>query len=270
VLRIGPAVDVAPGTLEDFFLVQVPIRGTVELGLARQQLRCERTMAAVISPGERLHLRWSDNCTQLILQIPREAMELSLAQRLGRESAAALRFRAAFDLDASAGREWRQLLEVAVRSMEHDGILAREPASSDLENLLLSALLATQPHNYVEALRHHPDPAPFYIVRAEREMRRHLHHAFTVADLASAAGVSERTLHLGFRRFRSTTPMGRLTALRLHEARRLLGNAEPNATVAQVAAEVGFHQFGRFAAAYRNMFSELPSKTLRGSRRSSN
>src|ERR1700761_5202713 len=135
VLRIGPSVEVAPGTLEDFFLVQVPIVGTVELSVGSEQIRCEGATAAVISPGERLRLRWSDNCTQMILQIPHEAMESSLAQRLGRKSATALRFQAAFDLDASAGREWRQLLDVAVRSIEHDGILSREPASSDLEDL---------------------------------------------------------------------------------------------------------------------------------------
>jgi AraC-like DNA-binding protein len=267
VLRIGPSVEVAPGALEDFFLVQVPILGSVDLRVGDDQIKCEGATAAVISPGQRLCLRWSDNCTQLIVQIPRETMELSLAQRLGRTSKTSLRFQAALDLRAAAGREWRQLLDVAVRSVEDDGMLSREPVSSDLENLLLSALLAAQPHNYVEALRHHPDPAPFYIVRAEREMRRRLRNRFTVAALASIAGVSERALHLGFRRFRSTTPIGRLAALRLQEARRLLGNAEPNATVAQVAAEVGFHQFGRFAAAYRKMFGELPSQTLRSRRR---
>jgi AraC-like DNA-binding protein len=270
VLRIGPSVEVAPGALEDFFLVQIPIAGSVDLSVGSEQIKCEGATAAVISPGQRLRLRWSDNCTQLIVQIPRETMELSLAQRLGRTSKTSLRFQAAFDLNASAGREWRQLLDVAVRSVDQDGILSREPVCSDLEDLLLSALLAAQPHNYVEALQRHPDAVPFYIVRAEREMRRQLRYPFTVAALASVAGVSERTLHLGFRCFRSTNPMGRLVALRLHEARRLLGNARPDATVAQVAAEVGFHQFGRFAAAYRNMFGELPSKTLRGSRRFSN
>ena len=75
VLRIGPSVEVAPGALEDFFLVQIPIVGTVELCVGREQIKCEGATAAVISPGERLRLRWSDNCTQLILQIPREAME---------------------------------------------------------------------------------------------------------------------------------------------------------------------------------------------------
>jgi|SRR6478609_7047031 len=34
VLRIGPSVEVAPGALEDFFLVQIPIVGAVELSMA--------------------------------------------------------------------------------------------------------------------------------------------------------------------------------------------------------------------------------------------
>ncbi len=266
VLRIGPSVEVAPGALEDFFLVQIPIAGSIDLSVGSEQIKCEGETAAVISPGERLHLRWSDNCTQLIVQIPRETMELSLAQRLGRTSKTSLRFQAAFDLNASAAREWRQLLDVAVRSVDQGGILSREPVCSDLEDLLLSALLATQPHNHVEALRQHRDAAPFYIVRAEREMRGQLRYPFTVAGLASMAGVSERTLHLGFRRFRGTTPMGRLLALRLHEARRRLGSAKSGTTVARVAAAVGIHQFGRFAAAYRDMFGELPSDTMRGRR----
>jgi AraC-like DNA-binding protein len=270
VLRIGPSVEVAPGALEDFFLVQIPIVGTVELSVGSEQIKCESTTAAVISPGERLRLRWSDNCTQLILQIPRDAMEACLAQRLGRRSGTALRFQTAFDLNASAGREWRQLLDLAVRSVDHDGVLSREPVCSNLEDLLLSALLAAQPHSHVEALQQRYDTAPFYIVRAEREMRRQLREASTVAGLASAAGVSERTLHLGFRRFRGTTPMRRLLALRLHEARRLLRNPQPETTVARIATEFGFHQFGRFAATYREMFGELPSETLRASRRPGN
>ena len=267
VLRIGPSVEVAPGALEDFFLVQIPIVGSVDLSVGTEQIKCEGATAAVISPGERLRLRWSDNCTQLIVQIPRDAMELTLAKRLGGKSGTALRFRTIFDLNTSSGREWRQLLELAIRSVDHDGVLSRAPVCSNLEDLLLSALLATQPHNYIEALGQRSDTAPFYILRAERAMRRQLPDALTVTGLAIAAGVSERTLHLGFRRFRGTTPMGRLLVLRLHEARRLLGNAEPGTTVAQIAAEVGFHQFGRFAATYRGMFGELPSDTLRAGRR---
>jgi AraC-like DNA-binding protein len=247
--------------------VQVPIVGTVELSIGSEQIKWERTMAAVISPGQRLHLRWSDNCTQLIVQIPRDTMEARLAQRLGCKSKTTLKFQAAFDLNASAGREWRQLLDVAVRSVDRGGILSRDPVCSDLEDLLVSALLATQPHNHVDALQRRQDAAPFYVLRAEREMRGHLRESPTVAGLAAAAGVSERTLHLGFRRFRGDTPMRRLMALRLHQARLLLRNPQPDTTVAGVANEVGLHQFGRFAGTYRELFGELPSQTLSAGRR---
>jgi AraC-like DNA-binding protein len=270
VLRIGPAVEVAPGALEDFFLVQVPIIGTVDVCVGSEQIKCEHAVGAVISPGQRLHLRWSDNCTQLIVQIPRDTLEACLAQRLGCRSKTALRFQPAFDLNGSAGLEWRQLLDFVVRSVDRCGVCSQDPICNDLEDLLLSALLAAQTHNHLDALRQRRDAAPFYVLRAEREMRRQLRASFTVAGLAAAAGVSERTLHLGFRRFRGMTPMRQLMMLRLHEARRLLRSPQRETTVARIATEVGLHQFGRFAGTYHEMFGELPSETLRASRLLSN
>jgi AraC-like DNA-binding protein len=266
VLRIGPSVDVSPDTIEDFFLVQIPIHGNVELSLGNERVLCAGSTAAVVSPGERLHLRWSDNCAQLILQIPRETLEACLAQRLGFRPGAALRFQPAFDLRRAAALEWRQLLDFAVRSVERRGVLSSDPVCSDLETLLLSSLLEAQPHNHADDLRDGPRIAPYYVLRAEIEMRKGIALPLTIERLADVAGVSERTLYEGFRRFRGTTPMGRLTALRLAAARRQMLNARPGTTVARVASGVGFLQFGRFAKAYRNAFGELPSETLRGVR----
>jgi AraC-binding-like domain len=145
VLRIGPAVDVAPGALEDFFLVQIPIRGAVDLTLGDERIRCERSTAVVISPGQRLQLRWSDNCTQLIVQIPREALQGCLARRLGIDAKIALKFQAGFNLDSAAGREWRALLDFIVRSVDGGGPCSRDPIGGDLEDLLLSALWSRNP-----------------------------------------------------------------------------------------------------------------------------
>jgi AraC-like DNA-binding protein len=268
VLRIGPSVDVSPDTLDNFFLVQIPIFGTVELSLGTEQVLCEGSMAAVVSPGERLRLRWSDNCTQIILQIPRETMEARLAERLGFRSRIALRFETAFDLRRAAAWEWRQLFDFAVRTVDSGGMLSSDPICAELENLLLSALLAAQPHNHAGELRQGRGPAPFYVTRAEQEMRKAMARPLTVAGLAGAAGVSERTLHDGFRRFRGTTPMGALMMLRLEAARRLMQQAAPGTTVTNVAAKVGISQLGRFAKTYRGVFGELPSETLRGAPRS--
>lgn len=265
-MRIGPSVDVWPGALEHFYLVQIPIHGAVEVSLGDERVLCEGTTAAVISPGEGLRLRWSDNCAQLIVQIPREAIEARLAGRLGFKRQSPLRFQTAFDLKSSAGRDWRALLNFTVRSVDEGGLFSRDPLCADLEDLLLSALLATQPHNYAGELHDGLAPVPYYVLRAEREMRERMALPLTIARLADVAGVSERTLHDGFRRFRTTTPMGRLSALRLAAARRRLLDAKPGMTVGRVAAEVGFFQFGRFAGTYRYAFGELPSATLRAAK----
>jgi AraC-like DNA-binding protein len=265
-MRIGPSVDVWPGTLENFYLVQIPIHGAVQISLGDDRVLCQGAMAAVISPGERLRLRWSDNCAQLIVQIPREALEARLAERFGFKKSH-LRFQAAFDLRRSAADDWRALLDFTVRSIDAGGLLSREPLCAELEDLLLSALLAAQPHNHSGEWHRGSDLAPYYVLRAERAMHERMASPLTVARLADAAGVSERTLHDGFRRFRTTTPMARLAALRLAAARCRLLDAKPGMTVGRAAAEVGFFQFGRFAGSYCKVFGELPSVTLRAARR---
>jgi AraC-like DNA-binding protein len=195
-------------------------------------------------------------------------MHARLSERLGVTGRAALKFKPAFDIGGAGGREWRRLLDLAVRAVDEDGILAREPLCADLEDLLVSALLAAQPHTYSEEWRNERfGPAPYYVLRAERKMREQLARPLAVAQLAGAAGVSERTLHEGFRRFRGTTPIGRLMALRLAAARKRMLAAEPGMTVGRAAAEAGFSQFGRFARIYRDAFGELPSQTLRAARR---
>ncbi len=268
-MRIGPAVDVWPGRLEKFFLVQIPVHGAVQITLGESRILSEGAMAAVISPGEPLHVRWSDNCTQMILQIPREIMEARLAGRVGERPRGGLKFQTAFDLSRPAGREWRQLLDFTVRTVDSGGPFSREPLCSELEDLLLSALLAAQPHTHAAEPGDGRNAVPYYVLRAEREMQEHLAEPLRVSALAAAAGVSERTLHDGFRRFRATTPMGRLLALRLATARRRLRDAPAHVTVAAVAAEVGCFQFGRFAGKYYEAFGELPSETLRAAHHSS-
>jgi AraC-like DNA-binding protein len=266
-MRIGPRVDVWPGALEEFYLVQIPIHGTVQISHGEDRVLCAGSTAAVISPGERVRLQWSDNCTQMIVQIPREAVETRVARELGPRPRTPLKFQTPFDLDRPAGREWRRLLDFAVRTVDDGGIFARGPLCEELEDLLLSGLLVTQPHDYPDRLRTGGTAVPHYVLRAEREMSRRMGFPLDIAGLARAAGVSERTLHDGFRRFRGTTPMRVLSAMRLAAARRLLQEGKPGLTVSRAAAEVGFLQFGRFAGAYRRAFGEPPSVTLRAALR---
>jgi AraC-like DNA-binding protein len=84
----------------------------------------------------------------------------------------------------------------------------------------------------------------------------------TVAKIAESIGTSERTLLYAFRDRLGLTPQAYLINHRLHEARRLLKAGQSRRTVASVATEFGFMDFGRFARRYHELFGELPSETL--------
>lgn len=85
-----------------------------------------------------------------------------------------------------------------------------------------------------------------------------------VTDLCRAAAVSERKLEYSFKAILGLTPVTFLIRLRLHRARQALLAATPRSTtVSVVALRWGFWHFGAFSRAYRELFGELPSQTLR-------
>ena len=88
-----------------------------------------------------------------------------------------------------------------------------------------------------------------------------------VSELCGAAGVSQPTLFRAFFDVLGLSPKQYLQIRRLHLARdRLLHNGNPERTVSSVAYDCGFWQLGRFGQAYRKLFGEAPSQTLKRSR----
>lgn len=97
---------------------------------------------------------------------------------------------------------------------------------------------------------------------ARRYMQVHAEAPISVPDLCEALHVSRRTLQYSFQDVLQMSPVTYLRALRLNGVRRDLKRGGDEA-VADHAARWGFWHLSRFAADYRQMFSELPSETLR-------
>jgi AraC-like DNA-binding protein len=88
-----------------------------------------------------------------------------------------------------------------------------------------------------------------------------------VTDVCAAIGVSERALRLHCLEYLGISPHRYLWLRRMHQARRALALADPAlTTVTNVATEYGFWELGRFSVAYRHLFGERPSATLRRAR----
>ena len=103
---------------------------------------------------------------------------------------------------------------------------------------------------------------PGQLRRAMEFARANAALPITIADMASVAGVSVRTLQANFRSFLNTTPTSFLRQLRFEGARRDLIHAAPTATVTHIARQWGFVHMGRFSAEYRSHFGVSPSADL--------
>ncbi len=85
-----------------------------------------------------------------------------------------------------------------------------------------------------------------------------------LTELCAAIGVSERTLRLHCLEHIGMAPHRYLVLRRMNLVRQALTRANPAVTtVTTIAADHGFWEFGRFAVAYRKLFGEPPSVTLR-------
>jgi AraC-like DNA-binding protein len=101
--------------------------------------------------------------------------------------------------------------------------------------------------------------------RAEDYMQAHLGDPLSMLDLCRELGVSERTLHYAFQDVRGLSPMAYFKANRLNAVRQeLKAAAAGTTTVREIAQRWGFGHSGEFAADYRRLFGELPSRTLNG------
>jgi AraC family ethanolamine operon transcriptional activator len=92
-------------------------------------------------------------------------------------------------------------------------------------------------------------------------------HAKKLPDmqkLCQISGVSERSLQYGFIEYLGLTPIQYLRIIRLNGAQSdLLNTSNNKIKVSDVAMNWGFLELGRFSREYKQLFHELPSKTLR-------
>jgi AraC-like DNA-binding protein len=85
-----------------------------------------------------------------------------------------------------------------------------------------------------------------------------------LTEICTGIGVAERTLRAACEEHLGMGPIRYLTLRRMHLARRALLGADASKTnVTRIVTDHGFWELGRFSVAYRALFGESPSETLR-------
>jgi len=157
----------------------------------------------------------------------------------------------------------RALINAAnpVAGTSRAGARHAEQLAADLCSLMADHVLGTRPASSKPAV------GVERIRRVEEWVDAHFSTPITLGRLCAVAGVGDRWLESTFRAYRGQTPLEFVVARRLAWVRRSLLDAEPGATVTELAHEAGFVHLGRFAARYQRAFGESPSQTLRRSQR---
>ncbi|MGY3584108.1 AraC-like DNA-binding protein [Bradyrhizobium sp. USDA 4341] len=128
-----------------------------------------------------------------------------------------------------------------------------------LVNCLTTGATAESPRRR----RRHTD----VMIRFEEALAARSEPHLNVSQLSAAIGVPERTLRQCCAEFLGMSPTRYYLLRRLNMARAALRCADPKtASVAAIARDHQFVELGRFAVAYRAVFGEMPSSTLRRAR----
>lgn len=179
-----------------------------------------------------------------------------------------LRFTGFTPVSTAASRYWTELL-----THTHRHVLSNKDATDSPLILdqtvrhLLTTLLHTFPSTFLDAPEPSRDtaPVPAALRRATSFIDSHLAESIGIIEIAQAARLSPRGLQAAFRRHLDTTPTAYLRGARLAAAHHDLLAADPatGATVGGIAARWGFAHRGRFATAYRRIYDQSPTTTLR-------
>jgi transcriptional regulator GlxA family with amidase domain len=104
------------------------------------------------------------------------------------------------------------------------------------------------------------------LARFEEVLAERANDPLHLAEICAAIGTPERTLRLCCQAHLGMGPIRYLWLRRMHLARRTLARADANAaSVTSIAIDHGFWELGKFSVAYRALFGEAPSATLRRS-----
>ncbi|MCX5495644.1 AraC family transcriptional regulator [Kaistia dalseonensis] len=259
----GAEVEIDPGELSRFFLLQIPLKGGAEVRSGARATMAEAgRRATILSPTIASRMVWGEGCEKLIVLMWRESVE-QLCGQLTSTQSGAIEFEAGFDLTSPVGQGVLHHAQLLLNAAEQGASLPdayRVMLRDGLATLLLSGLAHSRSALFA---RPEPECGPRAVRQALQFIEAEYARPISVADIAEASGASLRALQDAFRKARHETLWQAVQGVRLEKLRASLIAATETTTVATAVYAVGLGHLGRAAAAYQARFGESPSETLR-------
>lgn len=266
-VQYGFEVEIDSGVIADYQLVKSTLAGQGRVICGPQSAVTSPRSIVMTSTTEISRVIMSAECRHLTARVCRKAVEQRIMEKLGHRLSAPVKFDMEIPSDSDFGRAWHQLLaHICNLSATAPKALAAEEVRRQYSRTLIELLVHAAPHNYSEELERGAtqQAIPWYVRRARAYMHDHLSDLRSVAEIASAVGITPRSLQNGFRRVFNMTPAEYLRDIRIQALHESLLRADPSRNVTELMQDVGIVNFGRYAQYYRRKMGVAPSETLKG------
>ncbi|KIC18287.1 AraC-like ligand-binding domain-containing protein [Leisingera sp. ANG-DT] len=262
-LSYGSTVQIDPGELQDFYLVQMPLSGRALVANGSTPVASDRHTATVLNPTRDSRMTWHADCRMLLLQIRRSDLHSLAEQAAGLSLREAVVFDTALPVSGGALQGWARQFAACVNATENQAGFGSWSTIQQqvIEEQLILGLLSHQQSNVRHLLASRVSGCSSQIRRARDYIHANIGEPLSVPAIAAAADCSIRSLQAGFRKHFGLTPMEYVRDLRLDLARYLMLSRSPQTPVCSIAYDCGFSHLGRFSQLYRARFGELPSAT---------
>lgn len=238
-------------------------RGSAAVTIGKRQFPITPHSSCIVSHGVPAVVEYCRDYEQVMLRINAEALKTKLAAIAGRPIPSDIVFQPNVDLQTPAAQFLRATFDALVQLLDRAGPSFPSLAWAELEQALMVAFLASNPHNYSHWMDGvPPGVAPWQVTRAEDYIEANWHRPLEVEAIAAETGTSGRSLFRAFKQSRGYSPLEFIKHVRLRHARQMVERAGEKTTVMDIAMASGFGDHGRFSKAYRQRFGELPSAAL--------
>lgn len=265
-IRYGADVEIDPGELGAFYLIQIPLTGAADIDNGVGEIDTGVGRGSVLNPHRHTKMRWREGCSQLLLQVDADRLNQLAERMIGRSLSAPVTFETGVDEQNASTAHWVNRLRTCFKLADSKQIFQPDTPHTQvlIEEQLIEELLCSQPSDIADLIQAKTHAiSNIHVRRAVHYMRDHLSEPITMSQIAAAVGVTPRSLQLGFRSEFAQTPLQFLRKERLLQARHMLLNATSSDRVGDICEAVGFGHFGRFSTEYRRYFGESPTQTQR-------
>lgn len=261
-LSYGAEVAIDAGDFEDFYMLEFPISGGVDLRLGKETYRSGGNKGTLVSPGVNVQSIWSADCSQVMLKIEKSILHEYLQSVIIRDIDKPIVFNHEIRFDEGIGASIFSYLKFLIKQSQVNKLLLMSPMIRDeLENSILAMLVDQLPHNYTEALQFENSLVlPHYVSVAYKYLKENAKDQITNEDLARVSGVSLRTLYSGFNNFMGMSPQTCLRIYRLKKVKAELELRGRYTPINEIARKWGFKHMGRFSKDFSQRFGVSPSK----------